>query len=232
MISIVCFKWKRGAGYVLPHVCDYTDVHVNIWAGMIRRHLKSVPHELVCVTDDPAGIGRGIRIVPLWDDMRALGGSYVRLRAYAEDAWQIFGERFCMIDLDCVVTGDLAPLVTRSDPFVVNRYALRNAAAQHYNGSFVLQNAGARRHVWDVFRTAPVDLARRIEKDRSFVGTDQAVLSLVLGAGETTVGPEDGIHEAAKIRDRLPGNARIVFFSGARDPSQREHQWVRQHYRC
>jgi len=241
-LTIACFKWRRSAGgHVLPHVCDYTAEHVNILQRMLARHL-TIPYRMVCITDDPEGVG--CETIPLWDKCSELGGCFNRLYAFSPDMRGVLGQRFALIDLDVVITGNCDHIFGLHGDFIIHRYQHDNCKRQYYNGSLMIMDAGARAAVWNSFRgQASVDSMRG---DKSRIGSDQKWISTVLGPGERTLGQEVGIFEALRIGGRLPTTAPtwtkremipahpvaacMVFFSGARDPSCREHGWVRQHY--
>lgn len=218
-------KWARpSTGYQLPSVCGYTAGHVNTLGRMLKRHL-TIPYEFVCITDDPVGIE--CRTIPLWDKCRDLGGCFNRLWAFSQD-FALLGDRFALVDLDVVITGNCDHIFGIGDDFAMHEYDYPERPHQHYNGSLVIMDRGARRQVWDRFD--PATTPQEIAKDNTRIGSDQKWISTVLGAGERKLGPEQGVHEALKVGGSLPSNAAMVFFSGPRDPTQREHGWVRQHY--
>lgn len=225
-LRIVCFKWRPPAARRSPSTAsigEYRADHVNRLHRAVRANLR-MAHEFVCVTDDPEGLDPAIRVIPLWDKCRDLGGCYNRLYVFSHDMRELIGPRFACIDLDCVVTGDLTPLFDRPEPFVIA--AQQWSPHQAYSGTMFLMDAGARAQVWDDFDASAPD------KARDFTGTDQAWIRYKLGVDpvEATWGRRDGVHEALLIGDTLPPAARIVFFSGDRDPSHAEYPWVRQHY--
>jgi hypothetical protein len=235
VISVVCFKWRAPKGYR----SQFTAEHVNILARMVRRHYRR-PHRFICVTDDAAGIDEAIGIVPLWSDFaevpsphgRGNPSCYRRLKMFSAEAGAWFGERFVALDLDCVVTGDLAPLFDRPQDFMIWG---DTAKATPYNGSLVLMNAGARRQVWEEF-----DPATSPQRGLAlgYVGSDQAWIGAALGPGEARFGKADGVYsyrlDVLPRRGLLPKDARLVFFHGAHDPWDADSQrlaWVREHYR-
>ena len=231
-MKICSFLWKRvTTGFRLPAVCDYGPAHVARHKRAFERHLK-IPHEYLCITDSPELVPEGIRTIPLWDKCRDLGGCFNRLFIFSPEMREIIGPRFACVDLDCVVTADVTDIFSRKDDFIINRYVpfpgTESDKDQMYNGSLILMDAGARRKVWDRFdpRTSPA----RIAGQRMVVGSDQAWIRIVLGRHEWTVGPEDGIYEARNIGANLPENARMVFFSGRRDPSLSPHEWVKRNW--
>lgn len=233
MLTFVCFKWKKSRkGYSLPAVInEYTAEHVNTLKKMIAQYYKK-RHKFICVTDEPAGIKA--TTLPLWDKCRDLGGCFNRLYTFSPDMQPLLGNRFVCIDLDCVIVGDITPLFDWDDDFIMNSYNPTNGTSpdQHYNGGLYMMNAGARRQVWDSFIADPHEARRTIQNSPELcIGSDQAWIRLSLGKGEARWGNNDGIYEARQVRANLPANARVVFFAGARDPSQRSYRWVIDHWR-
>jgi len=235
VLTFVCWKWKGPAGYR----STFAPATVNVLAGMLKRHYHG-PHELVCVTDDAAGIDPAIRIVPLWPDHselpsphgRGYPSCYRRLRMFSAEAAQWFGPRFVSMDLDVVITGDITPLFANDlDIKLYGDVALRTP----YNGSLIQLRAGSRRQVWDTFD--PVESPKRTLK-MGMVGSDQAWIAAALGPGEAKWGQHDGVHSfrchIARAGYQLPANARMVIMHGAVDPWSQQAQmisWIRKHYR-
>jgi hypothetical protein len=233
---VVCWKWTPAPGYR----SQFTPDTVNILRAMVERHLP-LPHEFVCVTDQPEGIDPRVRIVPLWNDHRTVpspwGGKnpscYVRLKAFAPDAKEILGARILSLDLDTVITDDLTPLVDRPEEFII--YG-DTAKGTPYNGGCWLLTAGARPQVWTQFdpRRSPA-----LGKARGYVGSDQAWLGVILGPHEKKWGPADGMYsyrvDLAPKGGRLPRNARMVHFHGEQKPwspqVKARHDWIQKHYR-
>lgn len=232
MLRVVAWKWKPKPGYRSNFVAE----HVNTLRAMVARHYRR-PHEFVCVTDDPKGIDGDIRIVPLWNDFANLQGPngvncYRRLRAFSAEAAEIFGPRFVSLDLDCVITNDLAPVWDRPEEFVIWGDTARNTP---YNGSMFLLTAGSRRKVWDEFH--PVDSPAHTKR-LGMVGSDQAWIGACLGPNEARWSCADGVYSwrlHCKPSGALPVNARIVMFHGKEDPwsygMKNQYPWIREHHR-
>lgn len=236
MISIVCFKWRPRENYR----SSYPPEVVNTLRRMVARNYGK-PHRFICVTDDADGLDDEVEVVPLWDDHASVpnpsfntGPScYRRLKMFARDAGETFGERFVVMDLDTVIVKDLTPLLDRPEPFV----AWRNPDPRWpINGSMWMLRAGSRPEVWERFdpNTSPEES----HKARCY-GSDQGWMSYVLGWKEATWGPEDGVYSykmdiCKRHGNRLPKNARVVMFHGHWDPWDPEvHKvapWVREHY--
>lgn len=229
MLKIVTFLWKRNkTGYMLPSVCDYTASHVNTLQSMLSRHLH-VPHELICITDMPDGVN--CRTIELWGDLADLGGCYRRLKMFSKDMRDLIGERFAWIDLDCVITSDVTPIFTRTEPFIINRYGPGKFVGQKYNGSLVIMDAGAKSEVWTDFDPlVSPEMMRRANNARQLIGSDQAWISHSI-QDACVIGQEDGIYNARLVNYKLPEDCRIVFFSGMRDPTTADYGWIKEHYR-
>lgn len=236
MLDVVTFKWKSAHGYR----STFGPETVNVLRAMVARHYRQ-PHRFTCITDDPSGIDADVRIVPLWNDYADLpsphGGKnpscYRRLKLFSAEAAELVGQRFVAIDLDVIITGDLAPLWDRSEDFVA--WGDTNPSpGSHYNGSMLLMTAGSRRKVWDSFdpKTSPAQALRA----RCW-GSDQGWISYCLGPGEAKWKKADGVYSFRNDLQHtgcvLPANARVVVFHGSVDPWSSKVQvlpWVKQHY--
>lgn len=226
-LQIVLWLWKdhrgRRAGVYGPDdVCRV--------ASSIRKNTR-MPHDIVCITDwEPEHFPSDIRVIPLWDDHRDLGGCYVRLKAFSPEMRDIIGERFIWLDIDCVITGNLDPVFSRREDAVFWRSC--TVSSLPMNGSMVLQTAGARAQVWSTFQGAE---SAAITRGLNMVGSDQAWMAYVLGHDEAVwTSRRDGV--CAFKRDCfkwLPPDARIVFFPGRTKPTNArtrlQHPWIEAH---
>lgn len=231
MIQVVCWKWNNG---LHPRKQIYFSAdHVNRLFSMVKAN-TSVDFEPVCITDDPTGIDPHIRIIPLWDDARELGGCYTRLKAFSEEMKTIIGPRFIWIDLDAVITGNIDHILQDKREFVMWGDTNRTTP---YNGSMCLMTAGCRKQVWETFNPAT---SPKQGKLHGFVGTDQAWIGIVLGQNEAKWSNLDGVYSYRLYfekggKSELPENARIVFFHGRTDPSmahiRQKHPWIERYWR-
>jgi len=240
MISVVCFKWQRNqSGFQLPCVCDYGYNHVNILYNMVKRNL-TIPFRFICVTDNWQGLDENIEVVELWDKCRELGGCYNRLFVFDPIMKHYLGDKFVCIDLDCVITGNLDRLFTLQDDFIINDYPIekyKHATHQYYNGGLFMMTAGSRAKVWNRFNENPQEIisqinARNEGKEKpELVGSDQAVITHILGKGEKVFNEEMGIYDFMLLPDKNqpPENAKIILFAGQRDPSQlrNRYKWIK-----
>lgn len=235
-LKVVCFKWAGPVGYRSA----FTHTQVNTLHAMVKRHYHK-PFEFVCVTDNARLLNPEIRAVPLWDDFAGLtsphGGlnpaCYRRLRLYADDARDIIGERFVMLDLDVVIVDDITPVWDVPEDFRIWGETLRRTP---YNGSMQLMSAGARRQVYDEFDPAH---SPRDARKAGFDGSDQAWISYKLGPHEKRWTMQDGVFSfrlhVKPHGGKMPKGARIIFFEGGVDPwtpfAKRLCPWIEEHYR-
>jgi hypothetical protein len=120
VLTVATFLWRKSAhGFQLPSVSGsfaYGVEHVIRLQRMVARHL-SLPHRFVCISDQDVP---GVETLPLWPDLAELGGCYRRLKVF-DPAFTMLGDRFAVMDLDCVVTGSLDEMFSRTEPFVIKR---------------------------------------------------------------------------------------------------------------
>lgn len=226
-LTILSWFWKQPDGRA-----TYTAETVNIWADMVSRNL-SIPHRMACVTSHQDGIDPHIQIIAPpkdYEDVQMPGWGadkpqcLRRLSMFRPDAADIFGERFVCMDLDCVVFDSLDPLLDTDADFKMYRGTNRK---RPYNGSMLLLRAGARPQVYRQL----TPLALRVAGSQ-YVGSDQAWISFILGAGEETWGIDDGVH-AYNSRWNT-SDPRLMFFLGNPKPWDAEPQsdpMIRKHYR-
>ena len=245
-LTVVSFFWVDTAR---QRSVQLTPEDVRIWDRMVARHL-SVPHKRVCVTHRPDLIDF-METIPLDLAKHVPGTCLVKLQAHKPGGVAREGDRVLLMDIDCVVTGDMNPLVDRSAPCVFwkNPNFQEGGKRGFYQGSMQLFTVGATKHLWADFdpRATPAWLNRR------FGGAEQCWISERLNKSYPEAGWEwgeaywdegDGVYGAGRlvngqmgagVQSELPANARIVFTPGDRLPSQPEfqakHPWVREHWR-
>lgn len=234
-MEFVTFRWRPAPGYR----SKFAPATVNTLWSMIRRNYRG-DCRLTCVTDDPAGISPEVRIVPLWSDHAALPSPhgvaypscYRRLKLFSAEAAELIGDRFVVMDLDVVITGDITPLFAGPEDFKIWG---DTAKGTPYNGSLWMLRAGARRQVWDEFDPL---LSPQRSLAMKYIGSDQGWIGACLGPNEARWTTQDGVYSFRNHCQRhgyqMPANARIVIFHGAIDPwsSQASYiSWVRRHYR-
>ncbi len=230
VLNFICWKWTSYKGVIsTKKPFEFTSGDVNSLYMMLKKHYHK-PFQLTCITDDPEGIDEGIKTLPLWDELRDMGGCFTRLVCFKEGMKDILGERFVSIDLDCVILKDITDLFDRDEDFVIwNSGNLKNP----YCGSLWMLRTGTRTEVYDTF-----DREEWIpnHKGRFPKGTDQYQICKALGDGEATWKKKaSGIFNYRKMRkNSIPENTRIVFFNGDFHPRQesirKQKKWVKKHY--
>lgn len=229
MITVVTFKWET-PGYR----AKFTSEHVNILRRMVARHYDK-PHRFLCITDNPDGLDGGIETAPLWSDHRHVanptGGGrpacYLRLKLFDPSMRDVLGDRFVMLDLDCIITGNLSPIFDRPEDAV---FWNAPKVPWPYNGAMYMMNTGARPQVWEEFDS---EISPAETTARGYRGSDQAWISHKLGPGEAVWTDKDGVYYLGAMRNRRmpPPNARIIFTTGGTAPWTLPYQWVKRHYR-
>ncbi len=231
-LTVICFLWRTTDGRH-NHLYEYDAGYVNTLRSMLQRHL-SLPHELVCVTDDPDGLHPDIRWVPTPAQVKDWPGMLRRLVIFRPDAAELFGKRILLMDLDVVILRDITPLVDRPEDFVTWEprlyYALKGQYSR-YNTGFLLMDAGARPQVWDEFSLERAQ--RELGAIHEGVVDEQAWITHILGPDETVWAWDGDVRSVRATPD--PQSARIVFFNGPRAPGmaamQAEYPWIEKNWR-
>jgi hypothetical protein len=240
LIKIVCFKWKS-AGETFRYREPYTAEHVNIFAAMINRHVKT-PHEVICFTDDPRGIN--VKTIPIWDDLAEYQMCYRRLKLFSSEMKTLIGDKFIALDIDCIIKGDITDIVEFKEDFKIFQ---PRTTKTPYNGGLFGMNPGSRAFVWDDFNTE--DLVwmpqkrgghRYVHKkahDMGYtVGSDQAYISYKLYPKEKTWTQINGIGLFPDVLQKKnnPADLRLIFLNGKYDPSQKDLQekypWIKNNW--
>lgn len=139
--------------YVLCLKCGdkYGPEYVNRLANAVGRHL-SVPHTVVCFTDDASGIAHSIKTIKLPDSSRISGWwwkTYLFKTGIFSDS-----DVLLYFDLDMVIVDDITPLATYlPDEFLGMRDVYRVfRPAIHQLGSAVMRwQANTYSQIWTKF---------------------------------------------------------------------------------
>jgi hypothetical protein len=239
-LTIVTWLWKKEGlpSTHLPKTFTYNFNHVNAVYEMVKRHYHK-PFRFVCITDNPKGIK--CETIPLWKDNLNLAGivpgTWVRVKVWAPEMVELLGPRIISLDLDCVVTDDLAPLFDRTEPFIGWLSLGIRRTPIVYNASIWAMDTGAFPEVWTSFSSKRV--IRELAKAgyEHFHGTEQAWASYKLGRNQPAWTWKDGVISYRFQLERyhksklIPG-ARIVFFHGPKKPwnLRKRIPWIAEHY--
>lgn len=215
---ITCATWKWTQSYRHAFLSEYA----NILERSVRRAYDG-DIRFITITDDPEGIDG--ETFPLWDDCadivnphgaKEYPSCYRRLKLFDPETQRAMGiavgDKIVSIDLDVIVIDDLNYLWDRSEPFV--GWAVKNRFHDRvFNGSMWLFRAGEFADVWAGFD--PEKTPKRA-LEAGFLGSDQAVMTMLVGTDQAGWTQEDGIYTRMEcLRERrLPGDARIVSFHG------------------
>lgn len=156
---------------------------------------------------------------------------YRRLWLFSEEA-RALGERIFLLDIDCVITGDLTPLVQSPADFV-GWADPRFGWAKIAGGAWLLR-AGSRTDVWTEF---DADKSPAMCKARGLRGSDQAWLSYKLFPPAAAWTQADGLQKINWLRPghALRPSARIVFTGGHSPPwapeVKAQYPWILKHWR-
>lgn len=239
-MTFLCWRWTPQPGYR----STFAPETVVTLRNMVRRHFHK-PHRFVCVTDAPYDItrlDRTIETIELWKEFADLPSPhgahnpscYRRLRMFAPDAAKVFGDvDLVSVDLDSVLVRDVTPVFDRPEEFVAFG---ETDPRSFYNGSFLKLRAGTHPQVWERFTRDPEGLRKEAKAAGRF-GSDQGIISHVLGPGEPIWRPSDGVYSFRVHLNSgapLPANAALISFHGGIDPWSPRGQrveWVRRHYK-
>ena len=253
-LTVVTFLWEDPA-FRWRDRFVYGPEHVDRLASAVRANLD-MDYRFVVVTDHRAEAFTEVdEVVPLWPDFREHGRCYTRLKCFDPAIRDVLGDRLVWIDLDSVVLGDLTPLFSRTEDFIIWGFNQQRfiSTKNRYCGSMLMMDAGARPEVFKAFNFAE---ARMLKASKGLVGSDQAWIEHVLGSDEAIWTADDGVMSfkvnldgddtkktGAKLagRDKRLGmqhcrleDARIVFFHGQHDPSMvslhREYPWIADYW--
>lgn len=214
----VCWLW-RGSGPV-----EYGVGHVHVLSKMLERHGG---HELVCVTDDQEVQFKSVRKISMPLAVSNLGGYYPKLWLWSETLQRLVGaRRFASIDLDVVVTGNLAECDT-GEPLLFWRDA---AGREPYNTSLVFLNAG---QGFDVWRRWPLANLENVKAAYPYWTGDQSWVAWVLGGGCAAFADRGVVQYRPEHRNAQPANMRAAFMCGPYDPCKEatKSSWVEREWR-
>jgi hypothetical protein len=227
--------WKWGDKFSVGDVAKL--------AAGVARNLRQ-PHRFICLTDDDLS-GIGIETARIKDPgLTKQQGCFARLRMF-DDVWQRdigvqAGERIACIDLDTVITGELDPLFDRPEPFVIMQGGNASNPCP-FNGALQMLRGGAHQEVWYEFT---LERARAVPF-YEFPDDQGWLWHKIPKAAGWKCGVESGVfvfhkpgwpgwtnRKHSTLNDTLPNGARLVTFSGWRNPRRFKHLgWIKENWR-
>lgn len=240
MLAIICWYWKG----------RYTPDHVHRLYEAVRRNLTT-DFGFFCLTDDAASIRlprENVLGLPYNNGLR----NGRRMWIFSDEARRLLNPRFDLydrilqIDIDCVITGDLTPLLAADRNMHVIRIwkqPMNTRFRYGLNPSFMLLKPGHFDSIWQDYKAHP-DRRIGIANRAGWPASDQAIISQTFSDVTSQVSAvpivpvwtsEDGLYAFQEDLhcgvDPLPSNARFVSFHGRYDPSTCSHiDWVKKYW--
>lgn len=230
MINIVCLK----------HGTLYDASYVNKLRNMVSRNL-SLPHKVVCFTDDPSGIDSSIECRTLPDDTRFTGWwwkPYVFARNHFSHS-----DVNLFIDLDMVIVNDMRPLFEFPGDIVGMRDVIATFHPSiHKLGSAVMRWQGDYSCIWDELVKNP-SIMRSMRGDQDWIW-HRMKNEMKLYPLEWIPSYKWGIRNKTELVKRdgkfvfshsknvnLPSDAIILAFHGTPNPEDVNDQVILDHWR-
>lgn len=213
----------------------YTPTDVLKLRSGVKRHLRET-HRFMVVTERERAADafpRDLERHAIKDpELLAHKGCFARLRMF-DYGWQQnrkIDDRLVCMDLDMIITGPLDPLFRRPETFVILGGA-NSVNPCPFNGSVMMVRAGHHGELWTDFS---MEEATKI-KYHEFPDDQGWIAHKLPNAATWPCGLRSGIYAFKKpgwpADNRLPPDARIVAFPGARRPSEfTKFAWVRIHW--
>lgn len=232
--AIVTFLWSGPRGY--------SPSHVNTLAALCNRYAPSV--RFVCVSDfGRSEFAKDVEVVSAPKEALAFAripspegrdwpACYRRLALLS--SWgESLGEQLLLLDIDCVPCGPLEKYFDREEDFVAWKPRAVWGRHPRIGGGTWLHRTGTLTHLWAKFAKDPRGTVKRARR-AGYRGSDQAVLSYLLGANVPSWAEPNGIYQSQDHSRRdwaVPGDARLIHFNGAKKPWDLLHlPWVRRLY--
>ncbi len=244
MLNIICWKWNAGRHSKKKII--YSARHVNV---LYKSCLKfvDIPFKFTCITDNTKGLYKDIETVPVWNDYEKYGWCYRRLKTFSKEMIPILGERILSIDLDCLIMKNITSLIDNDEDFMIWK---SNTPRSPFSGSMWMMNIGVYQDIWDDFKEkdliktkhAHYKYQNRHALNAGFnVGSDQSWLNYKLSNKNFKYWTaDDGIHLFRNLFNKKSSSSnkfnesKIIFFSGASDPSQKNLQskfpWIKKYW--
>lgn len=162
---------------------------------MLSRNLR-LPHTLYCITDDPTGLDERIVYFPIWP---ANGlGRCRRLRIFDSGMRYFFGERILQLDIDCIITGNITPLVERSESLVMwksvpeTKVSVKTGISKPnpengvgaYNTSMILMDTGVMPEIWPMYCEDPETVELEAKRKGFWTAVKYASKLRILDSGD------------------------------------------------
>lgn len=230
-ISFVCFLWNTGFR-------NYRPEHVNMLANAVHR-FHPEPHRFICVADSDEGFADNVEVIltpraakkltqytaPQGNDFPSC---YRRLWCFS-DAATVLGERIMLLDIDCMITGNLRPLISVDGDFVGWRPMSIWGKEGRIGGGTWMLKTGRLSWLWNDFIRDPEGMIRET-RELGWNGSDQAIISRLL-AKKYPIWPQMcgiyGVADGVFYWDLPPKDAVIVHFNSDQKPWTQDKLWMK-----
>lgn len=155
---VVCLKFGN----------KYGPEYVNVLSRMVKRNL-TIPHEFVCLTEDPRGLDADIRVLPL-QVKSELHGWWYKIMLF-DPQFPLKGNILFM-DLDVIVFRNIDNLFSfHPDKFCIIRDFNRSIRRdwKRMNSSVFRFQSGTCSHVYTEFMQTPKAHVRRLHGDQDWI---------------------------------------------------------------
>ncbi len=219
---VLCIKWGT----------KYGADDVNRLQRMVARHITP-PFQLVCFTDDAAGIDPAVRTLPLPElgcpEPQRTRGKWRKLALWGPSLADLQGTAL-FVDLDSVIVGSLDPYFSHGDPeaVILERNWSRPLSGLGQTSVFRFP-IGSHPEILEQFRSNPQAIADRYRYEQHFV---TACLGRELRFWPRGWTRHFRLHCLGPLPlrylrpARLPAGSRIITFPGGPNPDDaRRGRW-------
>jgi hypothetical protein len=197
----------------------YRVEHVTKLRNGVARYLDA-SHRFVCLTDQTEAVAAsGVDAIPLPTDWP---GWWAKINLFAPG---LLTGPVLYLDLDSLVTGDLAPLI-RTAPGITmvsdfTRPEMMNSSAMAWDGDFSA--------IWHSFKADPLLLRDRYDGlPGPRVGDQGFIHDVLRSAGQhiDTFDPAHVVSFKRSAREGAPENARVLSFHGSPKTDHPDAGWA------
>lgn len=195
----------------VKHGTKYGAEYVNHLADQVRAH-TTMAHAFVCMTEDPAGLDKGIGV---WAMEPGASGWWAKLLMFK--TW--VNSPVVFFDLDTCIVGNIDPLLRYAESAVTPFAMLSDFYYPSRLASGVMAWRGDYSRIWTAWESAGKPQVK---------GGDQAWIEQVMGKADIIQNIQPGVYsyKAHKCSKRYPDDATVVCFHGEPKPHNCGSAWV------
>lgn len=201
----------------------YNHRYVNALASAIKRHV-TVPHTMVCLTDDPTGFNDAVdEVVKLKHNF---AGWWSKIELFRPDLFA--GHQVFFLDLDTVIIDNIDQIVQCSHPFS----GLRDFYGEVSLGSGLMSwEQGRLNRVYGEFMESPFRAMKTVGGDQTWIDPRKPSIKYLqdLYPGKIVSFKKHCMKGSTK-NVAIPGGASIVCFHGVPKPHSILHPSIADHW--